>query len=463
MWTNSQPAGGIIFIGVDDDGGVSGCKRVEQEHINQLETVRRLCPDARFELKRVGVANKKNEPDFIIAVRVHYRDDKLVETTDGSAFVREGDQKRKLTEAEKREIRLNRGELDVESERIAGLKYPDDFDPILLDQFRLNYISKRRLTQSYSISDILCLTKLGKKNKLGFEPNLACALLFAKDPRIVAPGAFIRIIRYDGIEEKFGGKLNNVADRLIEGPLSRQIAQADEFIASQIRNFTRLGPDGKFSTNPEYPRSVWLEALVNAAVHRSYNLKNMNIFVKMFEDKLIIESPGAFMPPTTAGTVFDAHNPRNPNLMWALYYFDYVQCAFEGTRRMRQEMRDANLPDPRFAQKQVGTFQVSVTLENDQEHRKQYVRTEAAASINPDLYASLTESEKILVNYLADQDKVNVTDAGLVIGRDWRAAKKVLDSLHGKKIISQSAGKARSRHRFYYLRRDKLGLRRGVD
>lgn len=169
------------------------------------------------------------------------------------------------------------------------------------------------------------------------------------------------------------------------------------------------------------------------------------------------------MPPTTAETVFDAHNPRNPNLMWALYYFDYVQCAFEGTRRMRQEMRDANLPDPRFAQKQIGTFQVSVTLENDQEHRKQYVRAEAAASINPELYAALTKSEKILVNYLADQDKVNVTDAGLVIGRDWRATKKVLDSLHEKKIISKSAGEARSRHRFYYLRRDKLGLRRGAD
>jgi predicted HTH transcriptional regulator len=77
------------------------------------------------------------------------------------------------------------------------------------------------------------------------------------------------------------------------------------------------------------------EAVVNAVVHRSYNLKNMNIFIKMFNDKFVVESPGAFLPPTTAETVFDAHNPRNPNTMWALYYFDFVQCAFEGTRRMR--------------------------------------------------------------------------------------------------------------------------------
>ena len=463
MWANTQPSGGIIFVGVENDGCISGCKTIEQEHINEIETVRRLCSDAKFDIKRVKVKNKAGEPDFIIALRVHYREDKLVETVEGNAFVREGDQKRKLTEAEKREVRLNKGELDVESERVTVLKYPEDFDAKHIEQYRNQYVTKRNLTQPYSAEDVLLLTKLGRKSKSGFEPNLACALLFAKDPRAVAPGAYIRVIRYDGVEEKFGGNLNNVADRLFEGPLAQQIAEADQFIASQIRNFTRLGPDGKFATNPEYPRAVWLEAVVNASVHRSYNLKHMNIFVKMFEDKMVIESPGAFMPPTTATTVYEAHNPRNPNLMWALYYFDYVQCAFEGTRRMRQDMRDANLPDPRFAQKQIGTFQVSVTLENDQEHRRQFVRTEAAASINPELYSRLTESEKIIVNYLADQDKLNVTDAGLVIGRDWRVTKKVLDALVDKKIISKSAGKARSRHRFYYLRRDKLGMRRKDD
>jgi ATP-dependent DNA helicase RecG len=193
--------------------------------------------------------------------------------------------------------------------------------------------------------------------------------------------------------------------------------------------------------------------LINAVVHRSYNLKNMNIFVKMFEDKFVVESPGAFLPPTRAETVFDAHNPRNPNTMWALYYFDFVQCAFECTRRMRDMMRAANLPDPVFVQRTTGSYQVSVTLQNDAEHRKLYVRSEAASDINPELFASLSESERMIVNYLADQGKVNVTDAGLVIGMDWRDTKVVLDRLEKKKVVARSPGKSRSRHRFYYLRR----------
>ena len=168
---------------------------------------------------------------------------------------------------------------------------------------------------------------------------------------------------------------------------------------------------------PNSPRTFGLRA-----VDRSYNLKNMNIFVRLFEDKMV-ESPGSFLPPTTAETVFDAHNPRNPHLMWALYYFDFVQCVFEGTRRMRDMMRAAHLPDPIFVQRTTGTFQVSVALKNEAEHRKLFVRAETSAQIDPDLYEGLSESEKLIVNYLADREKVNVTDAALVVAKDWDDAK----------------------------------------
>lgn len=448
MWGNTQPLGGITFIGVEDDGAISGCVGTEISHLNDLEAVRARCPDARLEFKRVPV---NDGSDYVLVMRVYYRDDKLVETTSGDAFVREGDQKRRLSETEKREIRLNKGELDCESERVP-LRFPNDFDVELLEIYRDEYLVKRRLDPGrFTTSDILKMSKLGREVAEGFEPNLACAILFAKDPRAIVPGSFIRVMRYEGSEEQFGQNLNVVSDRLFEGPLPIMLSDAIKHIESQIRSFVRLGPEGRFITNPEYPKEVWQEAVVNAAVHRSYNLKNMNIFVKMFEDKFVVESPGAFLPPTTAETVYNAHNPRNPFLMWALYYLAFVQCAFEGTRRMREDMRKANLPDPVFIQRTAGTFQVSVTLENDAAHRKMFVRADAVSDIKPEIYEALSQHEKMIVNYLADQERVNVTDAGLVVGLDWRHTKKVLDSLEFKAIIARSVGKPRSRHRFYYL------------
>lgn len=37
MWANTQPFGGIILIGVENDGKISGCKNIETEHINDIE------------------------------------------------------------------------------------------------------------------------------------------------------------------------------------------------------------------------------------------------------------------------------------------------------------------------------------------------------------------------------------------------------------------------------------------
>lgn len=456
MWANTQPSGGVVFIGVADDGKIHGCKLSETEHINDLRAVRKRCTDARIEFKDVAVKNHKGEDDYVIVLRVHYREDKLVETDSGEAFVREGDEKRRLTEAEKREVRLQKGELDVESEAVP-LKFPDDFDLSLLEEFRQQYISKRRLARHYTTAEVLALCKLGKQRNNRFDPNLACAVMFAKDPRTVIPGAFIRVVRYHGTSEQFGQSQNILTDEIFEGPLPAQLSAAEKYIESQIRSFIRLGVDGRFAKHPEYPKSVWLEAIVNACVHRSYNLKNMNIYIKMFEDKIVVESPGGFMPPTTAATVYEAHNPRNPNLMWSMYYLNHVLCAYEGTRRMRDDMRSANLPDPVFDQKQVGAHKVVVTLKNNVEHRKFYVRAEAESAINPDLYASLSESERMVVNFLADQKRINVKDAGLLIGRDWRGASAVLKSLETKGLVERSPGKYRSRKRFYFLKNSRSG------
>ena len=176
MWANTQPNGGIILLGVENDGAISGCSSLSDNQLNEIDTTRRLCPDARCDFKRVAVPNARHKPDFIVAIRVYYREDKLVETTAGDAFIREGEDKRRLTELEKREIRLNKGQLDVEREKIT-LKYPEDFDTKLIALFHEQYVAKRRLTQKFTIEDVLQLTKLGKNYRSSFEPNLACGLL----------------------------------------------------------------------------------------------------------------------------------------------------------------------------------------------------------------------------------------------------------------------------------------------
>ena len=136
MWANTPPNGGIIFLGVDKSGKILGCKHIEQEHLNRLRAVRRICSDADIQFKNIPVINHLGEDDCVIAVRVHYHQDKLVETSDGNAFIREGDEKRHLTETEKQELRLSKGELHVSRTTSTGE---------LLNLYREAYIAKRHL------------------------------------------------------------------------------------------------------------------------------------------------------------------------------------------------------------------------------------------------------------------------------------------------------------------------------
>ena len=290
--------------------------------------------------RRIQFGRADGENDFLLAIRVFYRPEKLVETTRGEAFVRAGNKKRRLTEDEKREIKISKGQIAYEKEPVA-LNYPEDFDDLLIQEFCRQYREKRGLVTHHTREQILCLNHLGTMKDGKFQPNLACALLFALDPRGVIPGARIRFLRFEGTEERSGQQYNAVKDTFIDGPLPRLIQETEEVVTSQIRDFTRLRNDGKFYTRPEYPSDVWLEAIVNACVHRSYNLRNMNIFVKIFDNRLVVESPGAFPPPVTPENIYDTHNPRNPHLMNALFYLDYVKCAHEGTRRMRDHMKGA--------------------------------------------------------------------------------------------------------------------------
>jgi ATP-dependent DNA helicase RecG len=266
VFANTPPDGGIILVGVTDDGAIEGCKRTSTSHLNELERAGDIyCPDTRYGTRRIKVTNQKGEPDIIVALRVHYRTDKLVETTDGTAWIRRGSSKKKLTDdLEKRELRDSKGQVDVELEPVA-LQFPDDFKMDLVRQFFEAVRQQRRMPPSMSTEEVLLLRHLGKHVADKFQPNLACGLLFAKDIQKVTPGCRIRFFRYNGNLEKTGEQYNVIKSEWIEGTVPELIVNAEWVIDSQLREFQRLGKDNKFYAIPEYPKPAWYEAIVTPA------------------------------------------------------------------------------------------------------------------------------------------------------------------------------------------------------
>jgi ATP-dependent DNA helicase RecG len=204
-----------------------------------------------------------------------------------------------------------------------------------------------------------------------------------------------------------------------------------------------FGKNGKFNTEPEYPRDAWFEALVNACVHRSYNLKNMNIFVKMFDDRLEIESPGPFPPGVTPDTIYDIQHSRNPFMMEALHYLDIVKAANEGVRRIRSQMLSLNLPSPEFSQTEVSGSKVRVVLRNNIKLRRIWVDSGVSAIVGAAIAKSLSENEKLILNFVAMHGSINVSDAQRLTGTYWKAAKQMLVALQQKRLLEYHKRPAR--------------------
>lgn len=439
MWANTAPEGGITILGIENDGSFSGCASLSQNELNDREKSAIVyCPDSRVETKRIPVLNREGHEDFLLLFRVPYREDKVVCEVSGNAFSRVGDSKHKLTREEIHELAIDKGQIDLEVEPVP-LEYPNDFRSDLIRVFVEGVKAVRKLREPHSDEEILEHRRLGKTENGKFIPNVACGLLFAKDPNGLFPGCTIRFLRYEGETEETGGRYNVVKDTWIEGCILDLIVESTEVLGSQLREFSRLGEDGKFYTAEEYPFEAWYEAIVNACVHRSYGLKNMNIFVKMFDDRLVIESPGGFPPLVTPQNIFASHHPRNPQLMRALFYMNLVKCHNEGTRRMRDSMQLMKLPDPQFEQKEVATgyMSVRVTLRNNRKQRKEWIDADASRFFGPEVAKSLNQDEIRVLNFVAEHSSINVSECQRLLPhiRTWHSVKKLLVGMSKRGVL----------------------------
>jgi ATP-dependent DNA helicase RecG len=99
---------------------------------------------------------------------------------------------------------------------------------------------------------------------------------------------------------------------------------------------------------PEYPEFAYREALVNAVGHRDYALEGSSVQVRLFADRLEIQSPGGLGGNLTVDNIVYEQYTRNPHLMRLLEDYGYVERRGLGVDRMIGSMAEAGLEPPTF-------------------------------------------------------------------------------------------------------------------
>ena len=199
------------------------------------------------------------------------------------------------------------------------------------------------------------------------RPTRAAVLLFADEPGSLLAAhdsrADIRLLVYGGKAATPSATPNfRKAPLTLRGPLIEQIDAAVKAVLRELEEGLTLASSG-FKTKHVYPVRVVKEAIVNAVIHRDYRL-NRDIFIRIFDDRIEVESPGTFPGSITAGNIArTGSKARNPLIVQNLREFPNAPNidAGEGVRMMFAEMAEAMLYPPQYRQNTESAIE-SVTL-----------------------------------------------------------------------------------------------------
>ena len=392
-FANSNPdVGGLLVIGIGDDGELRGIDGFGPDYVNTLLSYANLLDGPTPEHKLVDFTRDNGSTDHLIFIYTPFLSQRVARTTDGRCHVRRGDNTVTLRPEEAQELAYRKGELHFEDEP-AVLFSDQDLEPSIVTEFTERYAQQKRLRDIPDIGQALRLARLTTQRDGQPWLTKGGLLVFHKDPRRMIPGAYVRYFRYEGRDEQS----TLLRDEQFEGPLPTIIQKLREFLPTQLARFSyRL--EGVLTAEDEYPTEAWDEALVNALVHRAYSQQTRPIWIRHFDDRLEVISPGSYPLGVTPDNLI--HTPRNTNLMESLRYLDFVRMAEEGIQRMRQAMHNAGLPQPRFSPPELD--RVTCTLLNNIDERIK-ARTDLATraritptTVIPNIYplrmtSSLTE------------------------------------------------------------------------
>ena len=465
--------GGTIAIGISDSERRIEGTDYEIKKVNELLAVPyEFCePSIPVRIEKVPCKDSQGRNNHVILM--HIEPSLAVHANQADeAFIRVGDKSKKLSFEERTQLMYDKGERYFEDKTVPEATI-DDIDMSLV----ASYIAK--IGYSKSPIEYLKENKGFVKEKNGQEQiNGAAILLFGKNPQLFFPRARIRFIRYEGTEEKFGAQMNVIKDVIFEGTILKMIEDCIAYLDTQIKEKTYLGKDGLFVTEEEYPKFVRQEIIVYAVTHRSYSIRGTDIQVKMFDDRIVVESPGKLPGLVRTDNIRHTHFSRNPRIAEFLKAYNFVKEYGEGVNRMCNELENAGLRIPEY---RCNAFMLQTIIRNTKTEggmiklvdefakstleigksvfgdEKSAIDTQKLAidalksAIKEKKYKEPTQRNIFQVYELIDGNQIFGTrEIVEILNCSPSTARELMSKLREMKVVCEIKGKGKGKYRFVY-------------
>jgi ATP-dependent DNA helicase RecG len=310
----SNGAGGCIFIGVNDDGTISGLSDKDILRINQLVS-NTASQNVQPAINPVA-ENVITENGIVMVVDIAAGINKPYQDRNGVFWVKCGADKRKATSREEiQRIFYNASLISADEIPVSGFTI-EDLDLDYFKQFFQKRFEKQLDEEILPLSKILENMKLLENGSL----TLGGALLFAKTTQYKIP---VTVVKAGAFDSATIGTNQYTDSRDFTGKLADIFQQTVYFVISNIHHVQ--GDQGVNSIGtPEIPRDAIEEIVSNALIHRDYFI-SAAVRVFVFPDRVEIISPGHLPNNLTVENIKAGNSkPRNPVLTsYANYLLPY--------------------------------------------------------------------------------------------------------------------------------------------
>lgn len=406
----ANTVGGEMYIGIDETE-VSSVKQrkwrgfpdveAANGHLQIFEQLFPLSTDFNYTFLQ-----KDGEIGLILQISI-LKTKQIVKASDGLPYIRRGAQSLPVDNEEKlKRLQLDKGVSSFESNT---LNVPIDFvaESLVIYEFMIEVIPTSEpvpwLKKQLLISNGL--------------PTVASVLLFADNPQAALPKQCgIKIYRYATKEAEGTRETLAFTPISVEGCAYKQIFEAVEKVTQIIQAIKIYSEDGA-ETTIQYPNETLHEIITNAVLHRDYSLAS-DIHIRIFDNRVEIESPGKLPGHVTTGNILKEQFARNGSLVRLINKFPNPpnQDVGEGLNTAFDAMKKMKLKEPIISE-QGNSVLVSIRHE------------------------SLASPEEVIMNYLNNNDTINNRTArGISNITSENSMKQIFYTLRDKGLIEQTPG-----------------------
>jgi len=335
---------GIVFVGVKDDGTISGLQVTErlQSQLADMKTDGNILPPPSLTVEKRTLQGKD-----VAVVTVQPSNSPPVRYK-GVVHIRTGS---------RQDIATAQDEVRLREKRVHGTR-PFDLEPIPtaglddlnLTQFENEYLTKAVSAEVRTANDRSIEERLAATKMIDTAANPVATVLgvltIGKSPQDFLPGARVQFLKIDG--DKYDDDVVDSADiggtisdllRGVDEKLNSHNRVAVEFVAREIEQRTEL-----------YPAEALRQIVRNAVMHRTYESTNSPVRITWYKNNVEVLSPGGPFGMVNANNFGQQGftDYRNPNLAEAMQTLGYVQRFGMGILIANQKLKEAGHPELEF-------------------------------------------------------------------------------------------------------------------